>query len=73
MTEGLKDYSQITVDEKDAALIRVGNIFEKTHFQLQGVPEPWVFIDKQGKLLAVYKSHKGKTIKPDVVIPDDNN
>ena len=29
MTEGLKDYSQITVDEKDAALIRVGNIFEK--------------------------------------------
>ena len=73
MTEGLKDYSQITIDEKDAALIRVGNIFEKTHFQLQGVPEPWVFIDKQGKLLAVYKSHKGKTIKPDVVIPDDNN
>ena len=73
MIEGLKDYSQITVDEKDAALIRVGNVFEKTHFRLQGVPEPWVFIDEQGNLLAVYKSHKGKTIKPDVVIPHDND
>ena len=73
MIEGLKDYSQITVDEKDAALIRVGNVFEKTHFRLQGVPEPWVFIDEQGNLLAVYKSHKGKTIKPDVVIPYDND
>ena len=73
MIEGLKDYSQITVDQKDAALIRVGNVFEKTHFRLQGVPEPWVFIDEQGNLLAVYKSHKGKTIKPDVVIPHDND
>ena len=73
MIEGLKDYSQITVDEKDAALIRVGNVFEKTHFRLQGVPEPWVFIDEQGNLLAVYKSHRGKTIKPDVVIPYDND
>lgn len=73
MIEGLKDYSQITVDEKDAALIRVGNVFEKTHFRLQGMSEPWVFIDEQGNLLAVYKSHKGKTIKPDVVIPHDND
>ena len=73
MIEGLKDYSQITVDEKDAALIRVGNVFEETHFRLEGVPEPWIFIDEQGNLLAVYKSHKGKTIKPDVVIPQDND
>ena len=73
MIEGLKDYSHITVNEKDAALIQVGNVFEKTHFRLQGVPEPWVFIDEQGNLLAVYKSHKGETIKPDVVIPQDND
>ncbi len=73
MIEGLKDYSQITVNERDAALIRVGNVFEKTHFRLQGVSEPWVFIDEQGNLLAVYKSHKGKTIKPDVVIPQDSD
>ncbi len=71
MESGLRDYSQITVNEADAALIRVGNVFQKNHFDLQGIPEPWAFIDEQGKLLAVYKLHKGGTIKPDVVIPAD--
>ena len=69
MESGLRDYSQITVNEADAALIRVGNVFQKNHFDLQGIPEPWAFTDEQGKLLAVYKLHKGGTIKPDVVIP----
>lgn len=69
MESGLRDYSQITVNEADAALIRVGNVFQNNHFDLQGIPEPWAFTDEQGKLLAVYKLHKGGTIKPDVVIP----
>ena len=69
MESGLRDYSQIVVNEEDAALIRVGNVFQKNHFDLQGIPEPWAFTDEQGKLLAVYKLHKGGTIKPDVVIP----
>ena len=69
MESGLRDYSQIVVNEADAALIRVGNVFQKNHFDLQGIPEPWAFTDEQGKLLAVYKLHKGGTIKPDVVIP----
>ena len=71
MESGLRDYSQIVVNEEDAALIRVGNVFQKNHFDLQGIPEPWAFTDEQGKLLAVYKLHKGGTIKPDVVIPAD--
>ena len=69
MESGLRDYSQIVVNEEDAALIRVGNVFQKNHFDLQGIPEPWALTDEQGKLLAVYKLHKGGTIKPDVVIP----
>ena len=69
MESGLRDYSQIVVNEANAALIRVGNVFQKNHFDLQGIPEPWAFTDEQGKLLAVYKLHKGGTIKPDVVIP----
>ena len=71
MESGLRDYSQIVVNEEDAALIRVGNVFQKNHFDLQGIPEPWAFTDEQGKLLAVYKLHKGGTIKPDVVIPEE--
>ena len=71
MESGLSDYSQIVVTEEDAALIRVGNVFQKNHFDLQGIPEPWALTDEQGKLLAVYKLHKGGTIKPDVVIPAD--
>ena len=71
MESGLRDYSQIVVNEEDAALIRVGNVFQKNHFDLQGIPEPWALTDEQGKLLAVYKLHKGGTIKPDVVIPAD--
>ena len=69
MESGLRDYSQITVNEADAALIRVGNVFQNNHFDLQGIPEPWALTDEQGKLLAVYKLHKGGTIKPEVVIP----
>ena len=71
MESGLRDYSQIVVNEEDAALIRVGNVFQKNHFDLQGIPEPWALTDEQGKLLAGYKLHKGGTIKPDVVIPAD--
>ena len=57
MESGLRDYSQIVVNEEDAALIRVGNVFQKNHFALQGIPEPWALTDEQGKLLAVYKLH----------------
>ncbi len=72
MTEGLRDYPQIVVGEQEASLIRVGKVFEKDYLDLQGLPEPWVFTDHLGNLLAVYKQHKGGTIKPDVVIPSDN-
>jgi len=57
MESGLRDYSQIVVNEEDAALIRVGNVFQKNHFDLEGIPEPWALTDEQGKLLAVYKLH----------------
>jgi len=72
MERGLRDYSQIVVNDEDADLIRVGNIFQENHFDLQGLPEPWAFTDEQGNLLAMYKLHKGGTIKPDVVIPADS-
>ena len=72
MAEGLRDYPQIVVGEQEASLIRVGKVFEKDYLDLQGLPEPWVFTDHLGNLLAVYKEHKGGTIKPDVVIPSDN-
>ena len=71
MAEGLRDYSKIVVSERDASLIHVGKVFDEDHFELQDISEPWVFLNSQGQLLAVYRSHKGGTIKPDVVIPMD--
>ena len=71
MTEGLRDYPHIKVNQSDVSSIQVGKVFEKSHFDLKELPEPWVFTDDQGKLLAIYKQHKGGTIKPDVVIPTD--
>ena len=71
MTDGLRDYPQIVVSQGDVSSIQVGKVFAKNHFDLKGLPGPWVFSDGQGRLLAVYKQHKGGTIKPDVVIPMD--
>ena len=71
MAEGLRDYSKIVVSDMDASLIGVGKVFDEDHFELGDISEPWVFLNNQGQLLAVYESHKGGTIKPDVVIPMD--
>ena len=71
LSEGLRDYPRVLVNPKDAALVNVGKVFDKDHFALGDSAGPWAFIDQQEELLAVYKPHRGSTIKPDVVIPSD--
>jgi len=71
MAEGLRDYPRVSVNSKDAALVNVGKVFDKDHFALEDSAGPWAFTDQQGELLAVYKPHRGNTVKPDVVIPSD--
>ena len=64
--EALRDYRSITVTESERLDIGHGKVLPRDErFDGEG---PWVMLDAQGALLAVYAAHRGDTVKPDVVI-----
>lgn len=62
----LRDYPSITVTEAQRIEIGHGKVLPRDErFTGDG---PWVMLDENGSLLAVYASHRNDTVKPDVVV-----
>ena len=64
MVDALRDYEAWRVDDDLAAKVRVGAVLPRP---VTG-SGPWVAIDPQGELLAVYEEFRGQ-VKPSVVVP----
>ena len=59
----LRDYSNVTVDEPTAAMVRQGRVLPR--FDGDG---PWAVLDLDGELLAMYEPYRTTDAKPAVVI-----
>jgi len=59
----LRDYSNVTVDEPTAAMVRQGRVLPR--FDGDG---PWAVLDVDGELLAMYEPYRTTDAKPAVVI-----
>jgi tRNA pseudouridine55 synthase len=60
----LRDYPSVVAD---AALVANGKVVPRADLGVEG-DGPWAVVDQEGKLLAMYESHRGDTVKPAVVI-----
>ena len=60
----LRDYPSVTAD---SALVANGKVLPRAELGVEG-DGPWAVVDADGKLLAMYESHRGDTVKPAVVI-----
>ena len=72
LTEGLRDYEMIQVNDTMKERIKVGavvRIEELSPVKSQG---PWVIVDSEQNLLAMYENFKTGTLKPAVVLPQEN-
>ncbi len=68
MTEALRDYPELLVDEPLGQRVGSGQAIAIDELSAQG-EGPWAVIGSQGQLLAVYQSHAPGLAKPVVVIP----
>lgn len=64
MSDGLRDYAHVTVDEDAARMVRHGRSLPL--FEGSG---PWAVCDAQGELLAMYEP-AGDIARPSVVVPE---
>jgi tRNA pseudouridine55 synthase len=60
----LRDYPSITAD---AAAVANGKVLARAELGVEG-DGPWAVVDAEGRLLAMYESHRGDTVKPAVVV-----
>ena len=68
MTEALRDYPELSVDEPLGQRVGSGQAIAIDELSARG-EGPWAVIGSQGQLLAVYQSHAPGLAKPVVVIP----
>ena len=62
----LRDYPTIVVTESERLDVGHGKVLPRDErFVGEG---PWVIVDDDGRLLAVYAAHRGGTVKPEVVV-----
>jgi tRNA pseudouridine55 synthase len=66
--DAMHDYPHITVDVEVADAVAHGKVLPVEVLGVAG-DGPWVVLDEQGALLAIYQDHKPGTVKPAVVIP----
>jgi tRNA pseudouridine55 synthase len=65
--EALRGRPRVVVDNDLAARVRHGRVFDYEELGVSG-DGPWAVVDGGGTLLAVYKLHRGGTVKPEVVV-----
>ncbi len=62
----LRDYPGIVVTDAERLDVGHGKVLPRdSRFSGDG---PWVMLDADGRLLAVYGAHRGSTVKPEVVV-----
>ena len=65
--EALRGRPRVAVDEDVAVMVRHGRVLEEGALGVAG-DGPWAVVDGAGVLLAVYERHRGRTVKPGVVL-----
>lgn len=71
LTQGLKDYEMIQVDDKMRDRIQVGAVVGADELSPAKSSGPWAIVDSQQNLLAMYENFKPGTLKPAVVLPQE--
>ena len=71
MTEGLRDYQKIEVDLKLSERVKVGAVLKDNELGVEFGTGPWVVVNSQDELLAVYEEYGNENVKPSVVIPSE--
>jgi len=71
-TEGLKDYEMIQVNDTMRDRIKVGAVLRTEELSPTKVHGPWAIVDSEQNLLAMYENFKNGTLKPAVVLPQEN-
>ena len=71
LTEGLRDYEMIQVDDKMRDRIRVGAVVRVEEFPPLSTDGPWGIVDLNQNLLAMYEKFKNETLKPAVVLSQE--
>jgi len=72
LTEGLKDYEMIQVDDTLRERIKVGAVLKTEELSPTKPQGPWAIVDSEQNLLAMYENFKAGTLKPAVVLPQEN-
>ncbi len=72
LTEGLKDYEMIQVDDTMRDRIKVGAVVKTEELSPTKPQGPWAIVDSEQNLLAMYENFKTGTLKPAVVLPQEN-
>jgi len=72
LTEGLKDYEMIQVNDTMRDRIKVGAVLRTEELSPTKVNGPWAIVDSEQNLLAMYENFKNGTLKPAVVLPQEN-
>lgn len=67
--EFVRDLGLIEVDDDTAVDVAFGRVFPASRIGVTG-GGPYPLVDASGRLLAVYESHRGDTVKPAVVLVD---
>jgi len=60
----LRDYPSVVADRE---LLGSGKVLARSHLHVDG-DGPWVVLDEDGNLLAIYESYRGDMVKPAVVL-----
>ena len=72
ITEGLKDYEMIQVDDTLRDRVKVGAVLKTEELSPTKPQGPWAIVDTEQNLLAMYENFKTGTLKPAVVLPQEN-
>ena len=72
LTEGLKDYEMIQVNDTMKERIKVGAVVRTEELSPVKPEGPWAIVDSGQNLLAMYENFKTGTLKPAVVLSQEN-
>ena len=72
LTEGLKDYEMIQVDDTLRDRIKVGAVVKTEELSPSKPQGPWAIVDSEQNLLAMYENFKTGMLKPAVVLPQES-
>ncbi|HEY6416755.1 MAG TPA: tRNA pseudouridine(55) synthase TruB [Acidimicrobiales bacterium] len=65
--EALRGHDRVVVANELAMWVRHGRVLDEEVLGVSG-DGPWAVVDGAGELLAVYERHRGRTVKPGVVL-----